>query len=116
MKRGHDLPLSAPVSQKHTGDDGFFDGYLCSFSKCSSIVVSPHSQHILSAVVEFRKAIEFAVLEVNRGLVDPIEGSLRLVRFVHERLESLSTQVKVSRSPQVYGLSVLLDFIFNVQG
>lgn len=102
-----------PSLLKHT-DGGLSEGYLCSFSKCGSIVVSSHPQHIFSAVVEFRKAVEFAVLEVNWGLVDPVEGSLSLICFVHERLESLSTQVKVSCSPQVHGLSILLDFIFNV--
>lgn len=108
---GHDPPVYSCLPKSHRKG-----GYLCSFRKCSSVVVSPHAQHILRAVVEFGKAIELAVLEVNWGLVDPIEGSLCLVGFVHERLESLSTQVKVPSSPQVHSLSVLLDFIFNIQG
>lgn len=88
---------------------------LGSFSKFSSIVVSSHSQDILGAIVEFGEAIEFTVLEVDGGLVDSIQGSLCLVGFVHERLEGLSTQVEVSRSPKVQGLPILLDLVFNVQ-
>lgn len=111
---GRARPATVLPSLPRRTDGGLSEGYLRSFSECGSIVVSSHPQHILSAVVEFRKAVEFAVLEVNQGLVDPVEGSLRLICFVHERLETLSTQVKVSHSPQVHGLSILLDFIFNV--
>jgi hypothetical protein len=89
--------------------------YLGSLSESSSIVVSPHSQDILGAVVELREAVEFTVLEVDWRLVDAIEGSLGLIGFVHERLQGLSTQVKVSCPLKVQGLPVLLDLIFNVQ-
>lgn len=88
---------------------------LGSFSKFSSIVVSPHSQDILGTVVEFREPIEFTVLEVDGGLVDSIEGSLCLIGFVHKRLEGLPTQVEVSCPPKVQSLPILLDLILNVK-
>lgn len=95
--------------------EAFLAHYLGSFSKSSSIIISPHSQDVLGAIVELREAVEFTVLEVDWRLVDTIEGSLCLIGFVHERLEGLSTQVKVSCPPKVQGLPILLDLIFNVQ-
>lgn len=120
----HKDALRPPFPPGVTGQDlqphalytaGFLACYLGSFSELSSIVVPTHPQDILGAIVELGEAVEFTVLEVDWGLVDSIEGSLCFIGFVHERLEGLSTQVKVACPPKVQGLPILLDLIFNVQ-
>lgn len=75
--------------------------YLGSPGIFGSVIVPAHTQHVLCAVVELREAVELTVAVINVWLVDTIERGLGLIGTVEERLENLSTLVKVSCASQI---------------
>ncbi len=90
--------------------------YLGSPGILGSVIIPAHAQHVLRAVVELREAVELAVAVVNGWLVDTAEGGLGLVGAVEERLENLSTLVKVSCASQMELLCRWTDLILQVCG
>lgn len=90
--------------------------YLGSPGVLGSVVIPAHAQHVLRAVVELREAVELTVAVVDGWLVDTTEGGLGLVGAVEERLENLSTLVKVSGASQVELLCRRTNLILEVCG
>lgn len=88
-----------------------FDSHLCSTGVLCGVVVAPHAQHILGAVVELREAVELAVVEVDGWLVDAIEGGVRLIGAVQKRLQEQAARVKVSGSADVDPLARRTHFV-----
>lgn len=75
--------------------------YLCSIDIFGGVVISAHTQHILCAVVKLREAIELAVGEVDRGLVDAIQRGVGLVGAVEEGLKLQAALLEISTPTQV---------------
>lgn len=90
--------------------------YLGSPGIFGSVIVPAHAQHILRAVVELRKAVKLTVAVVNGWLVDTTQGGLGLIGAVEERLENLSTLVKVSCASQMELLCGWTNLILQVGG
>lgn len=85
--------------------------YLSSLGKCWPMVVATDAQHILGTVEELREAIELAVVEVDWGLVNAVQGGLAGVGAGQQGAQHRPTSGPVSLSPEVKDLAVSLHHI-----
>lgn len=85
--------------------------YLSSLGKCWPVVAATNAQHVLGAVEELREAIELAVVEVDWGLVNAIQGGLAGVGAGQQGAQHRPTSSPVSLSSDVKDLAVPLHHI-----
>lgn len=94
----------------------FLINYLSSLGKCWPVVAATDAQHILRAVKELRETVELAVVEVNRWLVDAIQGGLAGVRASQQGAQHCPTSGPVSFSSDMQHLAVPLHHIGESHG
>lgn len=90
--------------------------YLSSLGKRWPVVAAADAQHVLSTIEEFREAIELAVVEVDWGLVNAVQGGLAGVGAGQQGTQHRPTSGPVSLSSDVKDLAVPLHHICEAHG